>query len=197
MGLMLPDEWSLEARLVTIDPGTNSLGLAVFYYDSTTYEIRKIEARMYKSEKLLHPDPATIQSHNLLTGKIFAQQENLVKQLRRIKPIAVGVETPYFNPLMPAAGGALNQLFFGIREAVNEYDPMVCMFSVEPSLVKKGVGALSGRGKDAVRNAVLINVDIVKCFQGSLERLDEHSIDAIAIGYTLLTKWRKEKYVPL
>ncbi|MBW6072792.1 hypothetical protein KZ856_38130, partial [Pseudomonas aeruginosa] len=76
-----------------------------------------------------------------------------------------------------------------IRSALFEYDPFIPLYMVDPTTVKTNVGMkkIKGTDKEDVRRALVSRPDVV---WGDVDhnQLDEHSIDAVAIGYYFLTQ---------
>lgn len=182
MPLTLPYNY-YTYKILAIDPGTHSTGLAIFDMDCSTGSILSIEALTLYSNHLpnntgLDPElvPERIINHYKLK---FA----VMYYLNLIKPVAVAYETPFYNRFRPTAYGPLMELMATIRSGIFDYNPNLPFVTVEPLLVKKAVGTRSQKGKLSVKQAVLLVEDIMSVLKNNIDTLDEHAIDAIAVGY--------------
>ena len=106
------------------------------------------------------------------------------------KPLSVVCETPFFNMQRPSAAGPLYELLTTLEQTLFEWDKEKPLYKVEPKTVKKAVGASANAKKDEVRSA-LSKVKELQC--ACLDFLDEHAIDAIAVGYSYINQTLREK----
>ena len=60
---------------------------------------------------------------------------------------------------------------------------------IDPSTIKKAVNASSFADKQNVKKAVMSLVDIN--YEGNIDELDEHAIDALAVGYCFVKNMNK------
>lgn len=77
-----------------------------------------------------------------------------------------------------------------LRQSVMQYDQWLPYYMVDPPTVKKAVGAKGNADKEEVKRQLLLIPEIVEKSLVDLSTLDEHSIDAIAVGYFLLNRYR-------
>ena len=171
------------ASIVGIDPGSEKLGVSVIGIDVETQKIAFVRASTYTGSKMFSPKDhfAIVQSDR--QARITAHRENLYRLFLRERPIQICSESPFYNPRMPAAFGSLTEMIVAIRSAAQMYSKERPLYLIDPPSVKKAVGASGAADKDAVRKCVLALLK--ECYIGitPMEELDEHSIDAIAVGY--------------
>ena len=84
------------------------------------------------------------------------------------------------------AYGALLEVLTIIHSAILEYNYGILFKKIEPLLVKKCVGAGTMKGKLDVKACIKKIPIVMNVLVNDIEHLDEHAIDAIAIGYSFL-----------
>ena len=168
-------------RIVALDPGTAALGVAVIDVDpetghlyvnhATTLDVLK-EAQRYPQIAALHGDRVS---------KLHALERALVRIFLAWKPDQIVSEAPYMGRF-PQAYAALVECVTSIRRAVMSYDRTLPLPTIDPATVKKSVGVSGKSGdKSAMLSAIQSRDDLTLCV--NLSDLDEHAIDAIAVGY--------------
>jgi Holliday junction resolvasome RuvABC endonuclease subunit len=170
------------STLVSIDPGSESLGVSIYTLDST-FEVVKIEAATYRGSKLPMQEDIIL-SHGERAARIQAHEDNLFSLFLQYQPIGIACESPFFQATRPQAYGALTEVVAAIRRAIMRYRSNLELFLIDPPSVKKAVGAKGNAGKDDVKNAIINLQAIDQVYNGPIPLwlLDEHSLDAIAVG---------------
>lgn len=167
--------------IVGIDPGSQTLGVAVIEVDIVTCKIMSTQACTFTGDKLYRPDDHYAQVHGDKFYRIDKHRENLTAVFQYVRPVAICCESPFYSQRRPSAFGVLMEVLTAINEAVKDYHGGMNLHVVDPPNVKKAVGAKGNADKVAVKLAVLGLNDLN--FLGCLHQLDEHSIDAIAVAY--------------
>jgi Holliday junction resolvasome RuvABC endonuclease subunit len=178
-------------KLVSIDPGTDTIGIATIWFDPYTMEIACVNAHTLHTSRQCHETWKT-QIHSNRFDRINAIREYLLEQFNVIEPNIVACESPYISLRTPSAFAALTEAVLMIRLAVADYSSWMGLEMIDPSSVKKAVG-VKGKAdsdKDKVKNAIRLIPEIMLAMSSNIDTLDEHSIDAIAVGYYLLTYLR-------
>ena len=100
---------------------------------------------------------------------------------RTYRPHAVIVESNYLGRFATAFA-ALVECVAMVRSSVYMYDPFLPLYQVDPSTAKinAGMERIKGTDKEDVRRAMRKRKGIK--WNVNLEELDEHSVDACAIG---------------
>lgn len=195
---MLNDDDRTHCRIVSIDPGSTTLGVAVIDYDPMTMKIVKTFSFTLNVGRMpLNTD--TIEKHSDRYARIFMLMDLLVEIFIRYSPNHIVSEAPFLKKRFPLAFAVLTEVVLCIRMAVKRYDSAIRLDMVEPSKAKAAVGAIVTKGKEQkepVRAALMLMLDDL-CFDPELsdtvfELLDEHSIDAIAVGYCKLEQLRMQ-----
>ena len=186
MRLHPPTVVSTTETVCAIDPGTNRLGFAVLTFDTKTLSICQLTAQTFRSEHLVLPCPYTTTLHGERYVKILAQQQELFRQLTHYHPDAVCCESAFYNPSRPNAFAALTELLFAIKTLCFQYDPYLPLLFYEPSTIKKAIGMLHAHKKEGVKPALQQHLEIQTTVVPSLEQLDDHAQDAVAVAYTYL-----------
>lgn len=171
-------------RIVGIDPGTETLGTAVLDVNLCTAQVSLIHAKTYRGSRglLLHPALAETQGDRL--AKLYSHEQTLLALFNHFQPHGVSVEAPYLGKF-PQAFEALVECRTYIRRALWQYHPMMPMELIDPPTAKMAVGVVPRKGvtKDDIKRGVLNLGNLTNCTTSSIASLDEHSIDAIAVGY--------------
>jgi hypothetical protein len=105
-------------------------------------------------------------------------------KLQYYDPVAIVCEAPFYNRFRPAAFAPLAELLQGLRIQTQHYNPWIYFYTIDPSTVKKSIGAGHISGKDEVRDAILKHTELVNSSTIPLCQLDEHAIDSLAVGLT-------------
>lgn len=194
--LNIPEQYK-KYKLIGVDPGLNFTGISEFIIDSSTNEILDLSAFTLIVEKL--PDYSFLYDENydqrqLKLYKLKTLFKNIILEKQ---PNVVCCEAPFYNRFRPMAYGALLETVSVLRSAVLECNINIEFHMVEPLLVKKTIGVKIMKGKNNVEEA-LEQIDELKKFitrdiynsnnfsSSGLCVLDEHSRDAIGVGYTYL-----------
>lgn len=182
MPLLLPSGDEQPYRICAIDPGTDTLGVAILDVYLIRRIIRVVEVRTFRASDHF----ASVQHFNYLhsdrTLRMYWHGINLTNLLFAWMPQAVIAEAPYMGRF-PAAYEALVECRAMIRQAVWDYHPGIPLLLVDPPTAKKSVGAIVKKGsKENVQESVL-KLPFVEWYQPlGIDQIDEHGFDAIAVG---------------
>lgn len=181
---MLPHPPGVEPyRIVSIDPGTDTLGTAVLDIDLDQRQVAVAEVYTFHGSRLQRLFPLVVSVHGERMARLMAHEENLLSFFNYARPHGIVSESPYMGRF-PSAFAALTECVSAIRRAVHRYDPLMPLHVVDPSTVKKNVGVKGTSGdKSAMARAIANLPDLKNPSQIPFAELDEHSVDAIAVGY--------------
>lgn len=173
-------------KVVGVDPGTNTVGFSVFEWSPVSRRIVKSMAFTMQGAKMIGDD-AFIETHGERVRRVAIIRDNVYRLFHTFNPHYVAVEKPFFNAMRPGAFEPLLQSLAAVTDALWMYDPSMAIMPVDPPSAKKAVGAHGAAKKDDMLKAVTalsetLNFDTFLSAR-TLEQLDEHSIDALAIGY--------------
>lgn len=173
-------------QIMGIDPGLNFTGLSVLTVDAQTKAILSVFATTLVNKRLPDQTRLDIEFIPERLIKLYKLKDAITLALHTYQPIVMVCESPFFNPTMPNAFGSLVETLNFIRQALVEFNPNIPFTTVAPLQVKATVGAGSQKGKLDMKACVMAREDIMSVLQNDIETLDEHAIDAIVVGYTLL-----------
>ncbi|MBN22675.1 MAG: hypothetical protein CL678_15430 [Bdellovibrionaceae bacterium] len=172
-------------RYCAIDPGSDTLGYAVFEVSLIDATVRVVEVRTVSASRMSRGQVDVRKVHGDHFAKMLAHRHAFKALLDDIEPHSVIAETPYMGSFAKAFG-SLTEGYANLRNAVFEYDPAMPLEGVDPTTAKLAVG-VSGRGKtkEDVKKGLLEVLEKDKCFtvDADVQLLDEHSVDAIVVGY--------------
>lgn len=172
-------------RIMGIDPGTDTLGITIIDMDIITHEVKIIFSQTLSGLKGSRKYPEFEESFGGRATKLHANKILLSEIVLGYQPNCIISESPYMGRFAQAFE-ALVQCLEMIRSVVYEYDPYMVLETIDPSNVKKAVGA-SGRtkkggDKDLVRTALLNLHQLQNHFNVPIECFDEHAVDATAVA---------------
>lgn len=175
-------------NIMSIDPGSN-LGISILHVDSNLLTINNINPMTILRDIKIYNDPNVCSASDRYT-RLKRQYEIITSLLYQHRPSYIVSEAPFYNPRMPNAFSALVEVMHVIRTAVNDFDPYLTLDTIDPSSVKKCIGANGISSKDAVKLALLQHTELYPLVHDIFNYLDEHAIDSIAVGYCLLSRIR-------
>lgn len=169
-------------RIVSIDPGTDTLGTAVIDIDLEHRQVGVAEVYLFKGSQLQRHFPQVAQIHGDRMARLMGHEENLLGFFQYARPHCVISEAPYYGRLATPFA-ALTECVSAIRRAVYRYDPLMPLYLIDPASVKKNVG-VSGKSNDKtlMTQALLRLKELGNPSGIPIADLDEHSVDAIAVG---------------
>lgn len=173
------------ATLLAIDPGTTNTGIAILSVNEEGI-ITLVHVETICTTYLLNFYKDVEHLYGLRHAKITAICDRLYQLITIYNPYEIICEDSYFNPDTPQAKFALLELIASIRSLLYTHFYSLPLVLVEASLVKKTLQVKGNSGdKTLVKNA--LEKLPLSCGVGiTLQLYDEHSCDAIAIGYSRL-----------
>lgn len=167
-------------KIIGIDPGTESMGITILEVDIETLDLVSIRSNTYFSSKL--PVLLNVELiHGTRIQKINNIRFNLMRLLQNENPNIVCCESPFINMKRPGAFAALNEVVSTIRNVIIDYDIQLPFLLVEPSNVKRAIGAPGNCDKDTIKKFCKSNIDVSRLM--NIDSLDEHSIDSLCVAY--------------
>lgn len=187
MSLILPNNYLLF-RFIAIDPGIDNTGIAI-YTVSSSLQIMNIETMIIHPGKMNNgANDIDIVSERMY--KLLTLKKSLSDIVACIKPATVISESPFYHSSSPMAYGSLIETISYLRMGVFEIDPNISFRTVEPLVVKKNIKAGSTKGKVEMKDRLKVIEEVMNALLVPIDILDEHQVDAIAIGYYLLKTLR-------
>lgn len=185
--MVIPDHYN-SYSILAVDPGINYTGIAIYKLDYSTQQIISIDALTLETSKLIDVSGLDEEFFSASIVKLYKLTSCIDSLINTINPAVVACESPFYNRAFPRAYAVLLSIVNNIRDAVIKYNLNVPFITIEPLLVKKIVGAGYSHGKIEVKDAIG-NIDVItNNLIPSLQFLDEHAIDAIAVGYSYIVR---------
>ena len=182
-----------EGLIMAIDPGTNTMGVAMIRFRFKDLSIVSVEATTYVGERLRGGSDDFGLIHGDRYLRLRRHLENLSKLMTQHQPTIVASETAFYGRSKPNAYQALVETIFVIKQALWSYNEDLPLMTYDPRTVKNALNAKGTKKEDMLKA-----IKEVKEIMDKIERfedMDEHSIDAIAVGYAALNEYRKSRYV--
>ena len=162
--------------MLSVDPGTVTIGIAVWDIDPNTLAIRNIITYTPYVNKDLNMEHRLFYIRNLFINIVEEHQ-----------PYMIAHENAFLHRFRPMAYGPLYTIISHLREAFFNNFGMYNVYGYSPKSIKMNM--IKGNAdKDDMYLAVSSNKELSKYVN---QYTDEHQIDAIAIGYTHLINIRK------
>lgn len=170
-------------RLVSIDPGSSTLGVALFNIDLSNRYCYVEDAFTVNAFQRSQQYPQFIEVYGERAARLHSHQEFLLGLFDNYSPHGVICEAPYMGRF-PQAYAALVECVAAVRQAVIRYDCSIPLLTVDPPTAKIAVG-VSGRGsnKEDIQKAIRQLPNLTYGERVDVTLLDEHSADAVAVGY--------------
>jgi Holliday junction resolvasome RuvABC endonuclease subunit len=178
--LKMPEN-SEPFKILSLDPGSSHLGVAILL-DLLDGSDVTIDDSFTVHLKDTCPEYAELGDlHGNRVIRLMQLGDAVLNLVRTHRPHAVIVEANYLGRFATAFA-ALVECVAMVRSAVYMYDPFMPLYQVDPSTAKinAGMERIKGTDKEDVRRAMRKRKGIV--WNVNLEELDEHSVDACAIG---------------
>ena len=167
---------------IGIDPGTTNIGISIWTIDIDSLNILDVKAYTFNTMNILYRDQELEMSHGTRFSRLITLRKEFASVLRQIKPISVACESPFYFSKRPGAFAPLVEVLYILKCAVFDYDQTVPFITYDPSSIKNSIGALGNANKELVKNTMM-DLTTIPLSGEYIQTLDEHSIDAIAVGY--------------
>ena len=167
--------------VIGIDPGLTQCGIASLCVNEG--QLVSIDALTLINNKIALKSPFQPEyrtDREIRSDKLRLAFESILHQ---VQPILVCCESPFYNPSSPSAYGSLTDTVSILRLSTQTYCPDVSFVSYAPQEVKQTFKRAGKLGKETMREALKQDTKLCSLVTCSIDLLDEHSIDAIAVGY--------------
>lgn len=168
-------------NIIGIDPGTTNIGISNLNIDIDTKKINYSLAFTINAAKFTNENSWLAQLHGNRFNRINFIENKLIEIFHFYMPLIICAESPFFGRSHPNAFQALTEVICTIRSAVIKYDQWRDLKLVPPSLVKQAIGS-KGNADKIVMKQNLLAINHILNIQ-DIQNLDEHGIDALAVGY--------------
>lgn len=169
-------------RILGIDPGTDTLGVAIIDVNIDTYEPTVIYGHTFHASKEIDRFSGLAFMRGGRDARLLAHSSNLLEFFQAVVPTVIGAESPFLNRKTVSAFEALVECYAMLRDTVWRYSPSLLLRRIDPVTVKNFVGVdHRGTDKTDVQRAVVARY-VEHCAPGvNIHGFDEHTIDAIAV----------------
>jgi hypothetical protein len=169
-------------RLLSIDPGTMTMGITLWEWHVGTHAFRIVECFTLEAKDNNPLYDSVGETYGKRIARLMNLGDLLLNTLLQFRPHAVIAESPFLGRF-PQAFAGLIECIVMIRNMVFRYDPFLPLCLVDPPTAKKAAGvAFSKKStKEDVKHALQSRRDI-DWGDVLTDDLDEHSIDSVAVG---------------
>ena len=173
--------------ILGIDPGTNT-GISIMEL-TESLEIVKIDTFSINLSNYIID---TLSNFEKEADRLIALEESLKEILEKYNPHLIGMENAFFNKKFPLSGLKLSSFLGVIMMTVRKHNKQTKIYKLQPKYIKSVVST-GNAYKDDMLEAVRDNIELGKHLDISKET--EHSIDAVAISYSVKKLLEKYPYV--
>jgi Holliday junction resolvasome RuvABC endonuclease subunit len=167
--------------LLGIDPGNNT-GVAIYKIDSTTLDIVDLTTWVVVLNNIIN----AYGDVQLERNKMLSRIANNLSEI--YNPNVLAMEAAFLNSRFPKAVMQLSQYTSTIEQTFINNNPFIKLFKYPPKYIKKYIGGGGNADKDRMLLAVKETPELLSYVE--LDRITEHEVDAIAIGYVALLELR-------
>lgn len=178
---------SKNITILGIDPGTNT-GISIIEA-TEDLEIVKISTYTFDLNNYIVDSLSNMEKE---ADRLIALEECLVEILNLYNPDIIGMENAFFNKKFPLSGLKLSSFLGVIIMTVRKHNKKVKIYKLQPKYIKSIVST-GNAYKDDMKLAVDNNIELSKHLD--LDKETEHSIDAVAISYSVMKLLEKYPYV--
>lgn len=172
--------------MISIDPGTNCLGIAVSMLDVSTGKMTLVEAYTVDIKTVAKLYASHIEAYyGDRAAKLYAVEYLMFNLVRAWQPAIVASEGPYLGKF-PQAYAALVECLSAIQRGCRNYSNSLPIKVFDPASVKKALGVPGNSGDKMLIANAIIKSSVIDSTNVDLLILDEHSTDAIAVGHACL-----------
>lgn len=179
-------------KIVAVDPG-NNLGMACLEVDLSTGLITAIDAHTLVIDDIIKTyHEELVEKHGTLLARTHTIGKYLVKYCEKHEPDYGCHETAFSAHGRSRFGNSvesfakLRENILAIKLGMMQYDQEMLIAPINPQTVKYAVVGAQSSDKSQVSAAIKAKEDLNITFD--TQYLDEHSWDALAIGYTFIKK---------
>ncbi len=175
-----------HCNLLAIDPGLNNIGLATYELSLVPFKINRIHASTLKEDRVIDDivyDNETALERDYKRSRMVAA---VMKHVVEVNPDIIICESPFFDRNKPGSFAILTEVILEIRQEISRFNDRIRFSFLAPQLVKKTLGVAGIKGKEIVRDAMEKQTHLLSALDQSIDDIDEHSIDAMTVGYTFI-----------
>lgn len=184
----------MRVRLLAIDPGSTTLGFALMLIDPVLKQITVGDAFTLNVGRGVNTHSLRFEQYGAKAERLHQIYMNMSSVLYQLQPHLFIAESPFVGRFA-AAFEALVEVRDALKAALWAHDPTMLYESVDPLTAKKAVGAAVYKGsKENVRDSVIALPDLIWAPNVMKYELDEHSIDAVAVGYCRAMSFLRDGY---
>lgn len=172
---------NIPLRILAIDPGTDTLGISIIDVDLVASSLSLVQAYTFQASRWIddlidHPNWQHLDEKYL---RLHRHSGHLLGLLDYYQPHWVVHESAFMGRF-PKAYQGLTECILTLSNTVRTFNPTLPLTPISPMEVKVAIG---GMKKEEVKVA-LSRVKDLNHLDTFLPYLDEHAVDATAIGYT-------------
>lgn len=170
-------------RVVGMDPGSRSLGIAVLDYYPSDGMLCLEKAWTFKTNPVVANNKDRVETYGEMFVRLEAIYDHVLETLSLYRPDHVISESPYMQKHAQAYS-VLVQVLAAIASGVHEYSASLVLDKIDPSTVKASLGVPGNSPDKSLMQKAIMSLRYFENRSSiNLSELDEHSIDGIGVGH--------------
>lgn len=176
---------------LAIDPGVNYCS-AIVIDPNESFSVK--ESNLIKNARAFTPDEKIVEAkYGARTVKVQAIYRKIEELVLKWNVSTVIIEAPFYNSLTPNAFGSLIEVIMAIKHCVIT-KLNIDVFLVEPTLVKRMFTSKGNANKAEMRQFLIYKQEKGEIdLPFEVEKMSEHEVDGVAIGYTHYLNMKNKK----
>ena len=180
-------------KIISIDPGTYHLGVATWHLDSEL--------------NILNINTDSIEIGNSGSNPMFIRDIiyrceritiELYDILEYVNPNIVAIETPFINNKRPTSIIPLAKVFDAITGTVYSFNKYIKIMEISPFEAKRDINSGEFTHRElSDKDNIKLSVEHIEELNRYVDtnKITEHEIDSIAVGYTVVKYLRRHPIV--
>ena len=182
-------------KILSIDPGLTNTAWVLSNADIDNYTLNVLKYNTIKATKSIEKNENPLGLNRNILSLQYLENE-LRSIISASKADFIVIEDAFYNPKRPTAFLSLSLCIYTIEKLV----AMTFNKKIYKIATRKAKQLVSGNGgstKDVIQRAIVDNEHITfkESKQYSIDRLNEHEADAIAIAYGFMVSTDKEVFL--
>lgn len=183
-------------RVIAIDPGTDTLGVAIIDVDFETYEQTLVFGHTFKASKDIKGYDDMCVMRGPKDARLLSHSRRLKELLVCTEPTIICAESPFLQRGKVNAYEALVECYAMLRATVWDYTPSMKLHRIDPITAKNYCGVSHIKTDKTHVEAAIRSLYAGRLGPGvDLNALDEHTFDAVAVGNALVRKFLLQEVI--
>lgn len=187
---VLPEPTADYIRLISIDPGTDTMGVCIYDINPEDFsDFKIVYGNTFKASQTTDTSTSYASRLSNSGARLRTHRKTLEEIFFYTQPTLICAESNFLKRHRVTAFEALVRTFEMLLDMVWNYSPSMYLYRIDPISAKNAVGVSHIKtDKEDVRRGVMKNLTDKLSEPLRFDMFDEHTIDACAIGYCFIRR---------